>query len=114
MKKLYLITRTDLPPGLRAAQLTHASREFIREHPEEERAWFEASNTLALLEAPDEQALVKLLEEARWKGIPAAPFHEPDRGNELTAVALGPSGKCLCRRLPKAFSPQAFRRAGQG
>lgn len=106
MEKLFLITRTDLCPGQRAVQSNHAFREFVQQHSEVERAWYEQSNTLALLEVPDEKALVRLLEEARWKGVPAAAFHEPDRGNEMTAIALGPTGKRLCRRLPKAFSQE--------
>ncbi len=89
-------------------QACHALKAFGVENSSEESRWYEASNTLVLLEVPDEKALAGLLEDARWKGIPASPFHEPDRGNELTAIALGPSGKRLCRRLPKAFSPQAF------
>lgn len=105
MEKLFLITRSDLPEGDRAMQMAHAFREFIEQHPEIDRAWYKNSNTLVGLEIGDEKALAGLLEEARWKGIPASPFHEPDRGNELTAIALGPTGKRLCRRLPKAFSP---------
>lgn len=107
MEKLFLITRTDLPPGLRAAQLNHAFREFVQQHPKVERAWYEQSNTLALLEVPNEKALTKLLEDARWKGIPVAFFLEPDLGNELTAIALSPTGKRLCQRLPLAFSQEA-------
>lgn len=106
MDKLYLITRADLCPGQRAVQSNHAFREFIQHHPEIDRAWYENSNTLALLEIPNEKALAGLLERARGKGVPAAAFHEPDRGNEMTAIALGPTGKSLCRQLPKAFSQE--------
>lgn len=108
--KLYLITRSDLPEGDRAMQMAHAFREFIEHHPEIDRDWYKNSNTLVGLEIENEKALAGLLEDARWKGIPAAPFHEPDRGNELTAIALGPSGKRLCRRLPKALSRGGPRR----
>lgn len=103
-KKLFLITRSDLSFGQRAVQMAHAIREFSEHHPEVDRTWYTDSNTLALLEVPHEGALKELLEQATWKGIPAAPFHEPDRGNELTAIALGPSAKGLCRKLPKAYS----------
>ena len=110
MEKLFLITRHDLSEGARAMQMAHAFREFIETHPEIDRAWYKDSNTLVGLEAPNEKALAKLLEDARWKGIPVAFFLEPDLGNELTAIALGPSGKRLCRRLPKAFSQEAPKR----
>jgi len=102
--KVYLITRTDLPLGQRAVQLAHAIREWSERYPAEDRVWYQTSNTLALLEVPDELALQRLLKRANLHGIPAAPFQEPDRDNELTAVAFGPTAKKLCRRLPLAFA----------
>lgn len=107
MEKLFLITRRDLPPGQQAVQATHAGRQFLHEHPEIERAWFESSNTLAFLEVDDEPALMRLLERARWKGIAASGFREPDRQYELTAIAIGPKGKSLCRGLNCALQEVA-------
>jgi len=102
--KLHLVTRSDLPAGPQAVQAVHALREFIREHPEEDRVWYEKSNTIAFLAVQDEASLQDLLARARIQGIPASGFKEPDRDNELTAVAIGPSGKRLCRRLPLALA----------
>lgn len=102
-EKLFLVTRKDLPPGQQAVQAAHAAREFQREHPVEERLWHEGSNTLAFLAVPDEEHLLHLLEKAQQKGISAAEFREPDRQNELTAIALGPRAKKLCTRLPLAL-----------
>ena len=102
-KKLFLITRRDLSPGQQAVQAAHAMREFKQEHPQVEQVWYETSNTLALLEVEDEPALKNLLERARWKGVSASAFYEPDRGNELTAIALGPDGKRLCQALDLAL-----------
>jgi peptidyl-tRNA hydrolase len=104
--KLYLVVRRDLTPGARAAQLCHAMRQFADEHPRVERAWFEASNTLVLLEVDDEPALAALASDASSRGVDVARFHEPDLGHALTAIALGPTARSLVRRLPLALRPQ--------
>jgi peptidyl-tRNA hydrolase len=101
--KLYLVTRTDLSPGQRAVQAAHAIPEFAVEHPDLYRAWHEGSNTLAILEVPNEAALKRLLERAERRGLHFSEFHEPDRGGELTAAALGPAARNLCRDLPLAL-----------
>ncbi len=99
-KKLYLVTRADLPPGLRAAQLCHAMREFAEAHPEVERAWYRDSNNLVLLEVADEPALVEL---ARAAGELVAVNREPDLGGAVTSVALMPAARGLVRELPLAL-----------
>lgn len=101
--KLYLVVRADLCPGQQAVQSVHAMRQFIAEHTGIEREWFELSNHLALLSAPDEWSLLKLVREARQKGIRVSSFREPDRGNELTAIALEPRAKKLLRGFPLAL-----------
>ena len=101
--RLYLVVRADLPPGQQAVQAAHAMREFAAHHPETERAWYESSNTLALLTVEDEAALRALLMQAFPKGLKVSPFHEPDRGGEMTAVAFEPGAKKLMRRLPLAL-----------
>jgi len=109
--KLHLVTREDLPPGQQAVQVVHAMREFVREHPEVDRHWYEKSNTLAFLAVPDEPALARLLSEARARGIACSAFQEPDRDDELTAVAIGPQGKRLCCRFPLALAQDGVRAA---
>jgi len=101
--KLYLVTRQDLPPGARAAQLCHALRQFGEDHPEVDRDWFRRSNTLVLLEGKDEHALSDLADKARLSGVPVAVFREPDLADALTAIAVGPKGKRLVRGLPLAL-----------
>lgn len=104
--KLYLVVRRDLPePGFRAAQLCHAQRQFTAEHPDVDSLWFTESNTLALLEVPGETELLRLVTRARENGIPCSLFREPDLSGAATALALGPSGKRLVRRLPLALGP---------
>lgn len=102
--KLFLVTRQDLAPGPRAAQLCHALRAFVEEHPAVDREWFTTSNTLVCLEAKTQDELHALVSKARSQGIPVSEFVEPDLDDALTAVAIGPSGKQLVRRLPLALS----------
>lgn len=102
--KLHLVTRSDLSPGQQAVQAAHALREFVREHPEEDLRWYKGSNTLALLAVEDEDSLQELLSRAQLRRIPCSGFWEPDRDDELTAIAIGPEGKGLCRRLRLALS----------
>jgi peptidyl-tRNA hydrolase len=103
MCKLFLVVRRDLSPGQQAVQACHALKEFNVMHPEKDKLWYEMSNTLALLEVNDEPALEKLLEKALWRGVAVSSFREPDRQNELTALALGPEGRRLCQGLPLAL-----------
>jgi hypothetical protein len=55
---------------------------------------------VALLSVPTEAELENLACTAERKWIQVARFREPDRGNELTAIAMGPQGKNLVARLP--------------
>jgi peptidyl-tRNA hydrolase len=104
--KLYLVTRADLPAGAQAVQAAHALRQFIAEHPERDREWFETSNYLALLAVPSEADLERLFTKAERRGVPASAFREPDLGASLTAIALAPcsGARSLTRSLPLALS----------
>ena len=98
--KLFIVGRRDLPPGLRVAQMFHAARQFAEEYPEIEGTWFRESNTIVLLEVPDEAALLELA--SRAEGVPTSEFsEEPDLG--LTALALAPEGYRLVSSLPLAL-----------
>jgi hypothetical protein len=101
--KLFLVTRADLPPGQQAVQAAHALREFMERHPELDREWYSKSNVLALLAAKNEGYLDDLMEKVCRLGLSYAPFYEPDRGDELTAVAFGPECAKLVRGLPLAL-----------
>jgi peptidyl-tRNA hydrolase len=101
--KLFLVTRDDLPVPQQAVQSCHAMREFSEEHPEIDRSWYRESNHLALLAVPDEAGLKQLADEAKLLGFKFSLFREPDRNDELTAVALEPRAKRLCRGLPLAL-----------
>lgn len=101
--KLYVVTRDDLPPSQQAVQGIHAAREFTARHPDIDTEWYERSNHLALLAVKGEEALHRLLASAEVHGLRFAAFREPDRGNELTAIALEPAAKRLCRSIPLAM-----------
>lgn len=101
--KLYLITRNDLSPGYQAVQSCHAIRQFVEEHPDIDSAWFKESNYIALLQVENEEQLESLLLKASTRGIKCTYFREPDLSNELTAIALEPAAKNLCKRLPLAL-----------
>lgn len=47
---------------------------------------------------------MKLCDKAARQGLPFACFREPDRQNELTAVAFGPPCRKLVSHLPLALS----------
>lgn len=98
------MTRADLPPGVQAVQAAHAALDFAVRHPELTSGWHEASNTLVVLAAADELALCWLLDDARRRQLVAVPFHEPDLGDALTAVALEPQAARLCSKYPLALA----------
>jgi peptidyl-tRNA hydrolase len=102
-EKLYLVTRLDLPIGQQAVQACHAMTEFLVEHKERASQWHSTSNTLALLVVQDEQDLIRLASKANRRGVRFSSFREPDRENELTALALEPRARSLLSNLPLAF-----------
>jgi len=105
MERLYIVTRADLAPGARCAQACHTLRAFVDAHAEIDRAWFGASNNLVVLEAPNEAALVALAARASALGVATATFREPDYGDAVTGVALGPceGSRRLVSSLPLAL-----------
>ena len=79
----------------------HALREFVKDHPDIDKEWFEKSNYLGFLSVKDEHQLVKLAEQALAKGIKFSIFREPDIDNQITAIAIEPGAKSkkLCAKL---------------
>ena len=101
--KLYAVTRSDLPPGLQAAQLGHALIGYVLAQPAQTARWHTRSNNLVCLAVPDEKALSGLVEALVRESVPVLCFHEPDLGGELTAVAVSPDGARLLSSLPLAL-----------
>lgn len=103
--KLFLVTRRDIAPGYQAVQSCHAMRQFSADHPDIDKAWFTASNYLALLSVENEIELMRLLIQAQDAGIKWSAFREPDVGGQITSIAIEPCqvAKELCKNLPLAL-----------
>lgn len=78
--------RRDLSGPQQIVQACHAAIESVRhtlslddEHP-----------SVITLNVKNEAQLNKILKRLAADGIEHYPFYEPDRGNELTAIASGP------------------------
>jgi hypothetical protein len=67
----------------------------------------ETVETLVILGTDDETELEALAVSAQALNIRHAVFVEPDLGNSKTAIAIGPEGRCLAKRLPLAFREKA-------
>ncbi len=80
--KLYVITRTDLSIPQQAVQAGHALAEFLLTQSTD---W--DNGTLVYLKVNDEIDLKCLTHELNYSRIPYVEFEEPDRDNELTALA---------------------------
>lgn len=102
---MYIVTREDLKPGYQATQSIHAANQFLFEHPEIAKQWFECSNYLGLLSVKDEQSLLNLIEKASKNDISYSIFFEPDLQYEITAVALAPgkATKKICSSFKLAL-----------
>ena len=102
-RRLYIVVRGDLDPGLQAAQACHAARAYPAPPSEDEN--------LVVLAARSSHHLGELFELGRRMG-PSVAFHEPDLDGALTAIALGgdlesDAGKVslLLSQLPRALRP---------
>jgi hypothetical protein len=103
MTKLYIIVRNDLRPGLQLAQSVHALAAFERAFPERYRAWVTGANNIVCLQVPNEAALQALLDINDGEAVG---FHEPDVGDQLTAIAVSERGVQLAE-LPLALRKAA-------
>ena len=105
MDKLYVIARKDLPPGLLCAQAIHAAVDFQYQHQESAGSWHQGSNTVVVLETPDQESLRGIILRLEHELLPVTVFTEPDLGNEVTSIAFITSGDIRwLRDLPLAFS----------
>lgn len=101
--KIYIIVRSNLPPGAQAAQACHALMSFASEHPVTANFWHHKSNNLVVLQVPDESCLLHLAGRAQDEGVEHSVFREPDFDNTVTAVALEPAGRRLVSSLALAL-----------
>lgn len=104
MKRLYVVVRSDLPPGLQMAQACHAARAFAVENP-----WAndKAGENLVVLSVPNELELWRLTARVSERDIMLTLFREPDLGGALTAAAFTGEAQPLVSSLPLALRQPA-------
>lgn len=103
-KRLYVVVRNDLLPGLQISQSIHAKDDFTHEHPAEEKRWRDTSNTIIVLSGTSDQ-IYSVISKALTHDVKYSRFKEPDLGDQVTAVALEPGEKTveIVRGLPLAL-----------
>lgn len=104
MMKMYVVVRSDLSPGLQIAQSCHALQLFAYQYNEITSYWYKESNNLVVLQAPNKEELARLGYELSKKGVEVSMFREPDLDNELTAIAVAPSGQRYLSTLALALN----------
>lgn len=104
--KLYVVSRSDIPPGVRAAQFVHARWQFSQDQPAADKVWNDLGGSLVLLEVADAPALNALMESILKSGAPVAAWKDHYNGGEvqLTALAVFRHSRIDCLDdLPLAF-----------
>ncbi len=110
-KKLYVVVREDLHPGLVAAQAVHAALRLSKQWSLAVDVWDARSGNLVILGARDEVHLAELEAKAKDLRMPGnlalaiADFHEIDLSDQLTGFACiaGDEALPLFGSLPLAF-----------
>jgi len=102
--KLFVVVRSDLEPGLQAAQSGHAIVAFQHSYSSKYEQWHESSNNLVVLSAGSKEELAKIAYDLSCKGVDVALFREPDLQDELTAIAVAPEGGKYLSTLPLALN----------
>jgi hypothetical protein len=87
-RRVYAISRLDLPQPHRTVQVAHAVLSATIAYGDH-RARHPHPNLIVLAVA-DEAALDREFNRLKEQGIPCCAFYEEDLGNALTAVATGP------------------------
>lgn len=72
-------------------QASHAAIQFIYEHPQIAKQWYDLSKYLVFLSVKNLEELSYLVERLDQRDITISKFYEPDLRNELTAIALEPT-----------------------
>jgi hypothetical protein len=112
MKRLIIVIRQDIDPGLQLAQVVHAAAELAARWRAALEVWDAGpAPTVIVLGARNEQHLQELYSklvalEARGKlAIARALFHEPDLGGQATAFGCfgDDAASRLFSSLPKAL-----------
>jgi peptidyl-tRNA hydrolase len=87
----YIIVRGDLSPGLQVAQTAHAALDFAIEYPDIGKQWKQESGYICILQVPDEEDLLDIVDLARRRETRYSLFYDPDvDGGSFTALAVEP------------------------
>ncbi len=103
MDRLYVVVRSDLPPGSQLAQSCHACGAYAATHTDDYLAWVRGESNIVCLSASSKDELEGLLAQAEARGIKSAAFREPDYAGELTAIALEEGARKIVSNLPLAL-----------
>lgn len=103
--RFYVIVRSDLAPGLLAAQCCHAVSVFAAAYPQEHARWKAESENIVLLSVETEGELRATAAKALLRGALVTVFTEPDLGGAATSAAVLGDVKALLRGLPLALAP---------
>lgn len=102
MKKLFIVLRRDLNPGLQAAQACHALQAMNDQHPEVVARW---EGNIVLVSCSGMLELSELVCSLQRARVPVALFCEPDTGGEITAAAVAGEAWKQLSQLPLALKP---------
>lgn len=97
--KLYIVLSSAIDSGAKIAQAVHAAYLFGEQYPHLQSYWYRESNNIVCLQTDDIRSLADKLEV---ESIRISRFEEPDRDNELTAIAVEPAGWKKLSSLPLA------------
>jgi len=81
--KLYVLVRKDLSKSQQAVQAGHAVAEYLLRGPSS--SW--GNGTLIYLSVKNEYALKYWLDKLEYMNYNVIVFKEPDKNNEITAIA---------------------------
>lgn len=92
--RLYTIVRADLSKGQQTVQIAHAISELAfnagRRRDKKFEKWVKEDRTIIVLKAVDEGDLQAQHDRVEAAGLVHTLFHEPDRNDEATALAIYP------------------------
>lgn len=99
---MYLITRSDLSPGIQTAQCAHAMADLYRDFPADVGVWHSASNNVVCLMVPSELDLALVAQRVECSGFAVVRFFEPDLDDQMTAVGalVDAAGRRLFANYP--------------
>ena len=94
-KRLYVLIRQDLESSYQAVQAGHAVAEWMLHCPTQAKEW--NNGTLIYVRVKNKESLLQWSDKLAIKGYEHTMFHEPDIGNQATALACYCDGEVFKR-----------------